>query len=202
MQNKTITVTFNPKRLMRIWSGMVARCHNAKSKYYKNYGARGIKVQKRWRNNFCEFAWWSIHNGYADNLTIDRKNNDAGYTPRNCRWITIQEQQLNKTDSRHITINGVTKICSQWSKEYNIPVETLRNRHIKGYKNERLIAKALSKLGEKNISKENENTKRPYRVRVERNEKKIEIGCFETLEQAIAARDEFLKREQECSKQS
>lgn len=63
---------------------------------YKYYGALGITICDEWLNDFSTFANWSLANGYTDELTIDRKDNTRGYSPDNCRWITIQEQQRNK----------------------------------------------------------------------------------------------------------
>ena len=82
-------------RLYGIWSGMKTRCSNPNRKEYKNYGGRGIKVCKSWQT-YRNFYKWAIKNGYQDNLTVDRINNDSDYKPSNCRWITIQEQQKNK----------------------------------------------------------------------------------------------------------
>lgn len=94
-------------RLYRIWTGMKTRCSNPNRKEYKNYGGRGIKVCKKWLT-YKNFYNWAIRNGYKDNLTIDRIDNDGNYEPKNCRWITIQEQQKNK--KRKIKADLVVKV--------------------------------------------------------------------------------------------
>ena len=53
--------------------------------HYENYGGRGITVCDEWKEDFMAFYEWSMQNGYADNLTLDIKDNDKGYSPDNCR---------------------------------------------------------------------------------------------------------------------
>lgn len=83
-------------RLYRIWSGMKTRCNNKSHKDYKRYGARGISVCDKWTNNFNAFKEWALSNGYKENLTLDRLNNDGNYEPSNCRWATYKEQANNR----------------------------------------------------------------------------------------------------------
>ena len=82
-------------RVYRIWHGMRDRCNNPNSKDYEAYGGRGIFIDKRW-NNFETFHTWSMKNGYTDELTIDRINNDEGYSPGNCRWVDHFTQNSNR----------------------------------------------------------------------------------------------------------
>lgn len=73
------------KRISRVYWNMKTRCYNKSSNKYHAYGARGIKVCDEWKNSFKKFKEWALSNGYGDNLTIDRINNDGNYEPSNCR---------------------------------------------------------------------------------------------------------------------
>lgn len=83
-------------RLYAAWCHMKSRCYCKTSRDYKYWGGRGITVCDEWIHNYDCFKNWALNNGYDDSLTIDRIDNDKGYSPNNCRWITIQEQQHNK----------------------------------------------------------------------------------------------------------
>ena len=83
-------------RIYQIWADMKDRCFNENNKFYKRYGGRGITVCDEWSHDFQTFYDWAISNGYSDNLTIDRKDNDGNYEPSNCRWSTQHEQSMNK----------------------------------------------------------------------------------------------------------
>jgi hypothetical protein len=115
-------------KLYSVWSNMKYRCYDIKNREYKRYGMRGIIICNEWKNDFISFYNWAINNGYQDNLTIDRKDNDGNYEPNNCRWITNQEQCNNKRNNRLITINGQTKNLAEWSKISGINRDTLIGR--------------------------------------------------------------------------
>lgn len=83
-------------RLYRIWRGMKQRCLNPNYHSFPEYGGRGITICDEWIDDFPQFYEWSIANGYRDDLTIDRMDNDKGYCPTNCRWATRSEQNSNQ----------------------------------------------------------------------------------------------------------
>jgi hypothetical protein len=79
-----------------IWSGMKQRCYNTSCENYKYYGAREITVCDEWRNDFWAFHDWAMATGYHYSLQVDRKDNYAGYSPGNCRWVTPRQNCNNK----------------------------------------------------------------------------------------------------------
>lgn len=83
-------------KIYKVYKSMKKRCLNKKDKRYIDYGGRGIKICKEWETSFISFYNWAMQNGYKENLTIDRINNNDDYCPENCRWVTYKEQNRNK----------------------------------------------------------------------------------------------------------
>ena len=115
LRDKSLSVKTPKDRLYRILSGMIDRCHNARSTSYKDYGARGITVCDEWRNNRKSFVDWALSNGYDKELSIDRIDNDKGYSPENCRWITRAAQQMNKRSNHCVEVDGESKTITEWA---------------------------------------------------------------------------------------
>lgn len=137
-------------RIYNIWIDMKKRCYNTKSNRYKRYGGRGITVCDEWLHNPKAFFEWSIENGYADNLTIDRIDNDGNYEPGNCRWITQKEQQRNTSRNRFITANGVRKTMAEWAEITGISTNVIKDRLNKLHWNEQdAVTIPTMKKGEK-----------------------------------------------------
>jgi hypothetical protein len=84
------------KRVMGILRGAIQRCHNPDSQSYDNYGGRGIRVCREWLEDPEAYYEWAMANGYEDHLTLDRRDNYLGYSPSNCRWLTMAENNRNK----------------------------------------------------------------------------------------------------------
>ena len=126
-------------RLYNIYSHIKQRCYNLKNCRYKNYGGRGITICDEWLHNFQAFYDWAMANGYDDTLTIDRIDNNKGYSPDNCRWITNKEQQSNKCNNHLITYNGKTQTMAMWANEKNINESTLAHRISRGWNIDRAL---------------------------------------------------------------
>lgn len=131
-------------RLNYIFSAMKKRCYDPNCKSFKDYGGRGITICDEWKNQerttiigtkarnvtkgFVAFKEWALVNGYADNLTIDRIDVDKGYSPENCRWVTVKEQQNNTRKNLLVTYKGQTKTLPQWCEEFGLNYFRTRNR--------------------------------------------------------------------------
>lgn len=126
-------------RLYNEWKGMKYRCYNPRSANYPNYGGRGITVCPEWRDSFEAFRDWALANGYRDDLTLDRRDNDGPYSPENCRWISLKDQQSNRRTNRTIIYNGQRKTMKQWAEDRDIPYNTLRQRLNKGWELEKAL---------------------------------------------------------------
>lgn len=99
------------------WEGMIQRCTDHNARAWARYGGRGIKVCQKWRRSFAAFRDWAECNGYSPELTLDRRDNDKGYSPTNCRWVTYQANANNRSTCRRLTAFGKTKTISDWSRD-------------------------------------------------------------------------------------
>ena len=77
------------------------------------------------------FYNWAINNGYKDNLTIDRIDNNGNYEPNNCRWVSMKEQDRNKRTNHLITYNNKTYCIAEWAEITNINKSVLWTRLFK-----------------------------------------------------------------------
>ena len=127
----------NPK-LYDVHRHMISRCYNSKDKAYKNYGARGITVCDEWRNKetgLTNFFDWAYNNNYESTLELDRKDNNLGYSPENCHFITRQENCRNRRSNRKILISGEWITLTEAAERFTIVTYSviLRRIHRKGW---------------------------------------------------------------------
>jgi hypothetical protein len=114
-------------RIYRIWTHMRSRCNLERHERYHEYGGKGIKVCPEW-DDFKAFYAWAMENGYDDTKTIDRIDNNKGYSPSNCRWTDYQTQNNNRDYNVMLTFNGKTMTVAEWARETGINDGTLRAR--------------------------------------------------------------------------
>lgn len=125
-------------KLYRTWQGMKSRCCNENNKSYKRYGGRGIKVCSEWME-FDNFMSWSLSNGYEENLTIDRINNDKGYEPVNCKWSSNKEQSRNRSTNIILNHNGQSMTLIELTEKLNLPYKTIHARYKRGKRGKELV---------------------------------------------------------------
>ena len=94
----------NVNRIYHIWAGMIQRCENKNSGGYFKYGGRGISVCREW-HEYETFKAWAKSNGYRDDLSIDRIDNDGNYEPPNCRWATAKQQANNRRPAHVLRVD-------------------------------------------------------------------------------------------------
>lgn len=126
-------------RLYRIWSNIKTRCYNANDSHYKTWGERGIRVCDEWKHDFQAFYDWAMSNGYQEDLTIERIDNDGNYSPDNCKWIPFGEQAKNRRNSVRISYAGVTRTAYEWAKILGWGHDTVRQRYHRGWSEEECL---------------------------------------------------------------
>lgn len=132
-------LSYSPIR--NIHRHMLERCYDKSSQAYKNYGGRGIVICNEWLD-IKIFHEWAMASGYEKGLTIERMDNNGPYSPENCKWATMKEQQKNRRNNIFLTLNGETKILSVWARVLNIPPYTIKWRLDQG----KTVEEALSTL--------------------------------------------------------
>ena len=143
---RTKTHGQSKSKLFKIWMSMRNRCSYPNTRYYKDYGGRGIRVCDEWENSFESFRKWALQTGYDENApkgqyTIERINVDGNYCPENCKWATTKEQANNKRNTLYLTFNGITQSAAMWADEYGLKHTTLYERLRKGWSIEDAITR-------------------------------------------------------------
>ena len=145
--------------LYNVWRGQKARCHNKNNALYQNYGGRGIKMSNQFKNDF--YKWYnyviSLPNAGKKGYTIDRINNNKGYTRGNMRWATHHQQAANKRKYK-INSTGFVGVVE-------VPI----------------------------ITKHETSRKQKYRAQIVVNYKTINLGLFDTPENAVNARNKYIR---------
>lgn len=116
-------------RSHRIWTNMKTRCTNPNNRFYPDYGGRGITVCDKWN----EFAGFFDDMGECpEGMTLDRLDNDLGYSKGNCRWATMKQQCSNRRSNINVEIDGVTKTLKEWAQFYDVKYANVYWRYTHG----------------------------------------------------------------------
>jgi hypothetical protein len=119
-------------RVYRQWIAMKSRCYDQNNKRYKRYGGRGITVCKRWRLSFA--AFYEDMGDCPSGMSLDRIDNDKGYSPSNCRWSTPEQQANNRKTNVFIEHDGLRLTIAQWARHLGLPYHWIKHRYTRGYK--------------------------------------------------------------------
>ena len=118
-------------KLYEAWKNMRRRVNDPTNKRYDRYGGRGIKICPEW-NDFVTFRNWAFANGYKEDLTIDRIDNDGDYCPENCRWATLTEQANNTSRNHYIDVKGELMTMAQAARVLGLTYSTVQHRVERG----------------------------------------------------------------------
>lgn len=124
--------TWKNKRIAQVFQDIKKRCYNPNCKDYHWYGAKGIKVCDEWLNNPKLFEEWSFNNGYNDNMTIDRIEEDKDYCPENCQWVKLKDNSKYKSTTFYLFVNGEVHTGREWAKILGFGVNLI-NTYVRKY---------------------------------------------------------------------
>ena len=116
----------NYRGIYNSWNGMLRRCYNPKSPYYKDYGGRGIRVSEEWKK-FDIFLQEMLPT-WKKGLTLERTDNNGNYCKENCRWATREEQANNRRSSKFILYKGEVKTLTSWIKLLGLKPSIVRQQ--------------------------------------------------------------------------
>ena len=133
----SLTKSGKPSATYKTWMSMKDRCYREEHEAFANYGGRGIKVCKR---------WLKFENFLADmgerpqGMTLDRIDNDKGYSKSNCRWATQESQSNNKRTCIYLTYQGKTQTIAQWARELKLPHYVILRRYHRGLRTKQILS--------------------------------------------------------------
>ena len=110
----------------RSWLAMKGRCLDPNNNSFDYYGGRGIGVCPEWANDFDRF--YADMGERPEGMTLDRRDNELGYSPSNCRWIEAPKQQANQRRTIRIAHAGFNLTLTEWALKLGVPYYTLWNR--------------------------------------------------------------------------
>jgi hypothetical protein len=126
-------------RAYRIWNYMLQRCENPNNSMYRLYGARGVTVCHQWH------AFANFFEDMGDppiGTQLDRKDNSAGYSKANCRWVTPKVNARNRSTNVRITHLGETRTAVEWAEATGLPQDLITQRIRRGWPPERALNEA------------------------------------------------------------
>jgi len=120
------------RSLRHRYNHMIRRCYDENNRSYHSYGARGIRVCQRWKDNFWNYVN-DLPKGHSIGLELDRIDNNGDYEPDNVRWATRAQQSRNRRSNKFIEFDGKTQCVADWAKEIGISQSSLDERLQRGW---------------------------------------------------------------------
>ena len=197
-QKNNITHGMTNTKIFRTYNSMKERCYRKNSISYSYYGGKGITICDEWlnkQNGFQNFYNWAMKNGYDKTLTIDRIDNNKGYSPNNCRWTTNIKQNNNRSNTIKLSHNGKTQTISEWAKDISISSVVIKSRLARNNDIEKILSpyvrpKLEKQSGVKGVTWSKSNKK--WMVYSERDGKKhCYIKSFKKLDEAIKFKKDY-----------
>ncbi len=166
---------------------MLTRCYNKKSVTYSFYGGAGVTVSKEWRDDFMNF-WNDMQGTYFEGASIDRIDNSKGYSKENCRWVSMSEQNKNKSSVKIYEYGGESMNASDWDRKLGLKRGTVRSR-IKnlGWDIKKAVTTKKKTYNQIYLDKERDM----YRIQIKENGKTKLLGRYKTKREAKEARKAF-----------
>ena len=115
-------------RIYSVWLSMKKRCYQTTHAEFDRYGGRGIFVCDEWKNDFSAFKVWADNSGYRDDLEIDRIDNDKGYCPENCRWVTRKINSNNRSKNHRVYFRDERRTIAEIADMVGLPYWTIYQR--------------------------------------------------------------------------
>jgi hypothetical protein len=115
------------------WMAMNRRCYQPGVNDYDRYGGAGIRVCARWRGKLGFVRFLKDMGIRPPGTQLDRIKNSKGYSPVNCRWATVKQQQRNRRSNRFISFRGERITLVELSERVGINSDTLRKRIERGW---------------------------------------------------------------------
>ena len=128
LRGKRVDVLVADHPDFKCFSAMLDRCYTPTCANYHNYGGRGITVCDRWREGGFKVFISDMGPRPTPQHSIDRVDNNKGYSPENCRWATKKEQARNMRTNRLLTHNGVTATVAEWAEKLGVTITCITDR--------------------------------------------------------------------------
>lgn len=137
--------------LYRVWCHMKSRCLNPNVERYPQYGGRGITICEDWVNSFDKFMEWAFQHGYQEDLSLERRDVNGNYSPENCCWIPLAEQQKNRTCTVYMEVRGEKLRIQEIADKYGFTYSCIKRRIQKGDRGEDLIRPLGTRIPHKEV---------------------------------------------------